>query len=77
MSHKYFQRSEKRKEHSKKIKSHSKKGRKKPWEVMDMSMVLMVSQVHIYLQIHQVVYIKYVQIFYMSIIPKENGLKKK
>lgn len=42
------------------------KGRRKPWEVTGMSvalMVVVVSQVYPYPQTHQMVYIKYAQLF--------------
>lgn len=54
-------------------KSNNNRSRRKLWEVKDTSMALMVvtvSQVYTYPQIHQVVYIKYVKPFNMSIIPQ-------
>lgn len=50
------------------------KGHRKILEVMDMSVtliVVMVSQVYVYVQIHQIVYMKYVQFFAYQLYPNK------
>ena len=45
----------------------------KIWKVMDIlstSTVVMISELHVYIQTHQIGCIKYVKSFYLSVIPQ-------
>ena len=60
------------------ILKRGRKGTRKLLEVTNMSItliVVMVSQVYTYIHIHQIVYIKYVKLLYILIIPQLKLLK--